>query len=82
MFYTYILRILSQPEQRYIGSTADFQVSLAVRRFFLPWQKQAECNGAGTGLYSEYPSAMLNQLWQWLFLFVFIYFYSYFDLLS
>ena len=23
MFYTYILRSLSQPEQRYIGSTAD-----------------------------------------------------------
>ena len=35
MFYTYILRSLSQPEQRYIGSTADLQASLAIRRFFL-----------------------------------------------
>ena len=35
MFYTYILRSLSQPEQRYIGSTADLKASLAIRRFFL-----------------------------------------------
>ena len=36
MFYTYILRSLSQPEQRYIGSTADLQaVRFAIRRFFL-----------------------------------------------
>ena len=35
MFYTYILRSLSQPEHRYIGSTADLQARLAIRRFFL-----------------------------------------------
>ena len=35
MFYTYILRSLSQPEQRYIGSTADLKARLAIRRFFL-----------------------------------------------
>ena len=35
MFYTYILRSISQPEQRYIGSTADCQARLAIRRFFL-----------------------------------------------
>ena len=35
MFYTYILRSLSQPEQRYIGSTADLKACLAIRRFFL-----------------------------------------------
>ena len=34
MFYTYILRSLSQPEQRYIGSTADLKARLAIRRFF------------------------------------------------
>ena len=34
MFYTYILRSLSQPEQRYIGSTADLKACLAIRRFF------------------------------------------------
>ena len=33
MFYTYILRSLSQPEQRYIGSTADLKARLAIRRF-------------------------------------------------
>ena len=42
MFYTYILRSLSQPEQRYIGSTADLKSRLAIRRFFLRKQKQAE----------------------------------------
>jgi len=35
MFYTYILCSLSQPEQRYIGSTADLKSRLAIRRFFL-----------------------------------------------
>ena len=34
MFYTYIFRSISQPEQRYIGSTADLKASLAIRRFF------------------------------------------------
>ena len=29
MFYTYILRSISQPEQRYIGSTADLKFRLA-----------------------------------------------------
>ena len=29
MFYTYILRSLSHPEQHYIGSTADLQARLA-----------------------------------------------------
>ena len=29
MFYTYILRSISQPEQRYIGSTADLKSRLA-----------------------------------------------------
>ena len=28
MFYTYILRSISQPEQRYIGSTADLKSRL------------------------------------------------------
>ena len=27
MFYTYILRSISHPEQRYIGSTADLQAA-------------------------------------------------------
>ena len=35
MFYTYILRSIFQPEQRYIGSTSDLKSSLAIRRFFL-----------------------------------------------
>ena len=35
MFYTYILRSISQPERRYIGSTSDLKSSLAIRRFFL-----------------------------------------------
>lgn len=35
MFYTYILRSISQPEQRYIGSTEDLKSGLAIRRFFL-----------------------------------------------
>jgi len=34
MFYTYILRSISQPEQRYIGSTSDLKSRLAIRRFF------------------------------------------------
>ena len=29
MFYTYIFRSLSQPEQRYIGSTTDLKARLA-----------------------------------------------------
>ena len=29
MFYTYILRSISQPEQRYIGSTSDLKSRLA-----------------------------------------------------
>ena len=35
MFYTYIIRSINHPEQRYIGSTADLQARLAIRRFFL-----------------------------------------------
>ena len=42
MFYTYILRSLSQPEQRYIGSTADLKSRLAIRRFFFAKQKRSE----------------------------------------
>ena len=34
MFYTYILRSIPPPEQRYIGSTADLKSRLAIRRFF------------------------------------------------
>ena len=30
MFYTYILRSISQPEQRYIGSTADLKAQPAL----------------------------------------------------
>ena len=47
MFYTYILRSLSQPEQRYIGSTADLQaVRFAIRRFFLQSKKErSDCEG-------------------------------------
>ena len=29
MFYTYILRSISQPDQRYIGSTSDLKSRLA-----------------------------------------------------
>ena len=42
MFYTYILRSISQPEQRYIGSTADLKSCLAIRRFFLQSKKGAK----------------------------------------
>ena len=35
MFYTYIIRSISYPEQSYIGSTANLQARLAIRRFFL-----------------------------------------------
>ena len=49
MFYTYILRSLSQPEQRYIGSTADFKSRLAKHNAgevphttkFKPWKIEA-----------------------------------------
>ena len=51
MFYTYILRSLSQPEQRYIGSTADLKSRLAVRIFFL----LAKISGAGEGCPEIYP---------------------------
>ena len=48
MFYTYILRSLSQPEQRYIGSTADLKSRLAKHNAgevphtskFKPWRFQ------------------------------------------
>ena len=48
MFYTYILRSLSQPEQRYIGSTADLKSRLAKHNAgevphtskFKPWHIQ------------------------------------------
>ena len=48
MFYTYILRSLSQPEQRYIGSTADLKARLAKHNAgevphtskFKPWRIQ------------------------------------------
>ena len=48
MFYTYILRSLSQPEQRYIGSTADLKSRLAKHHAgevphtskFKPWRIQ------------------------------------------
>ena len=38
-FYTYILRSISYPEQRYIGSTADLKAGLAIRRFFCASKK-------------------------------------------
>ena len=49
MFYTYILRSLSQPEQRYIGSTADLKSRLAKHNAgevphtskFKPWKVEA-----------------------------------------
>jgi predicted GIY-YIG superfamily endonuclease len=48
MFYTYILRSLSQPEQRYIGTTADLKSRLAKHNAgevphtskFKPWRIQ------------------------------------------
>ena len=49
MFYTYILRSISQPEQRYIGSTADLKSRLAKHNAgevphtskFKPWKIEA-----------------------------------------
>ena len=48
MFYTYILRSISQPEQRYIGCTADLKSRLAKHNAgevphtskFKPWRIQ------------------------------------------
>ena len=48
-FYAYILRSLSQPEQRYIGSTADLKARLAKHNAgevphtskFKPWKVEA-----------------------------------------
>ena len=48
MFYTYILRSLSQPEQRYIGCTADLKSRLTKHNAgevphtskFKPWRIQ------------------------------------------
>ena len=48
MFYTYILRSLSHPEQRYIGSTSDLKSRLAKHNVgevphtskFKPWRIQ------------------------------------------
>ena len=49
MLYTYILRSISQPEQRYIGSTADLKSRLAKHNAgevphtskFKPWKVEA-----------------------------------------
>ena len=49
MFYTYILRSLSKPEQRYIGSTSDLRSRLAKHNKgdvphtakFRPWKVEA-----------------------------------------
>ena len=49
MFYTYILRSLSDPEQRYIGSTSDLRSRLAKHNKgdvphtakFRPWKLEA-----------------------------------------
>ena len=49
MFYTYILRSLSSPDQRYIGSTADLKSRLAKHNKgdvlhtarFRPWKVEA-----------------------------------------
>ena len=49
MFYTYILRSISHPEQRYIGSTADLKSCLAKHNAgevphtskFKPWKVEA-----------------------------------------
>ena len=49
MFYTYILRSLSKPDQRYIGSTADLKSRLAKHNKgdvphtlkFRPWKVEA-----------------------------------------
>ena len=49
MFYTYILRSISHPEQRYIGSTADLKARLAKHNAgevphtskFKPWKVEA-----------------------------------------
>ena len=49
MFYTYILRSISQPEQRYIGSTADLKSRLAKHNAgevphtskFKPWKVES-----------------------------------------
>ena len=49
MFYTYILRSISPPEQRYIGSTSDLKSRLAKHNAgevphtvkFKPWKVEA-----------------------------------------
>ena len=49
MFYTYILRSISHPEQRYIGSTSDLKSRLAKHNAgevshtskFKPWKVEA-----------------------------------------
>ncbi|MBQ9336981.1 MAG: GIY-YIG nuclease family protein [Lentisphaeria bacterium] len=49
MFYTYILRSISHPDQRYIGSTGDLRKRLAVHNAgsvihtakFRPWKVEA-----------------------------------------
>ena len=49
MFYTYILRSLSHPEQRYIGSTSDLKSRLAKHNAgevphtakFKPWKVES-----------------------------------------
>ena len=46
MFYTYILRSIAHPEQRYIGSTSDLKARLAIRRFFCKAKKErSDCEG-------------------------------------
>ena len=54
MFYTYILRSISHPEQRYIGSTSDLKSRLAIRSFFLPAKnKRSETECAKDALHSS-----------------------------
>ena len=54
MFYTYILRSHSQPEQRYIGRTADLKSRLAIRRFFcLGKNKRSATERAKDALHSS-----------------------------
>ena len=51
MFYTYILRSISHPDRRYIGSTSDLRKRLAVH------------NAGGIPPYSEIQTAKSGNLY-------------------
>ena len=75
MFYTYILRSLSHPEQRYIGSTADLKSRLAKHNAgkvphtskFKPWKgatlPEQYRDHALTGNYSDFRECHIKPDW-------------------